>query len=344
MNRVRHRAPGRFAVLRERYHWLDRVVRAGSRYVTYHGYAYAASITYFTVLSLIPLLLVALSVTSFVLAGQPAVLNELRVLIGQSVPPSLAGTINGLVDGLITHRLRIGVLGLLVGLYSGWNWINTLRDALTAMWDEHSPPQSIIRMVLKDIVALLGLAAALVVSFALTAVGGWLGNLLVRLVGLSDTGWVHGVLVVASVVLAVAANWLVFIWVLARLPRRPVEVRSAIRGALAAAIGFEILKWLGNIYLTAVGKSPIGVTFGWLIGLLVFIYLVARMLMLVAAWAAVGRTSQLEPVTPGEPDPDEPEPGQADPGQSAPEQPVADQRTGYPTDVPRAETPEPARQ
>lgn len=293
-------------------------MRAGSRYVAFHGYAYAASITYFTVLSLIPLLLVALSVTSFVLAGQPAVLTEIHVLIGQSVPPSLADTINGLVTGLIDHRVKIGVLGLAVALYSGWNWINTLRDALTAMWDEHPSPQPIIRMVLKDIVALLGLAAALLISFGLTAVGGWLGNLLVRLVGLTDVGWVHGVLVVASVVLAVAANWLVFIWVLARLPRRPAEVRSAIRGALAAAIGFEVLKWLGNVYLTAVGRSPIGVTFGWLVGLLVFIYLVARMLMLVAAWAAVGRTSQ-------------------------PEHPVPEQRTEYPTDVSRAETPEPAR-
>jgi membrane protein len=301
--------------------------------VNFHGYAFAASITYFTVLSLIPLLLVALSVTSFVLAGQPAVLAELRLIIEQSVPLSLGNTLNGLVDGVIDHRVKIGVVGLAVALYSGWNWMNTLRDALTAMWDEQAPPQSIIRMVLKDILALLGLAAALIISFALTAVGGWLGNLLVRLVGLSDSGWVHGVLVVASVVLAVAANWLVFIWILARLPRRPVEVRSAIRGALAAAIGFEVLKWLGNIYLTAVGKSPIGVTFGWLIGLLVFIYLVARMLMLVAAWAAVGRTSQLHRDEPAE---------AAEPEQ--PEQPVPEQRTEYPADVPRAETPEPARQ
>jgi membrane protein len=330
MNRVRHRAPGRFATLRDRHHWLDRLVRAGSRYVSCHGYAYAASITYFTVLSLVPLLLVALSVTSFVLAGQPAVLTEIRVLIGQSVPPSLADTINDLVSGLIKHRVKIGLLGVVVGLYSGWNWMNTLRDALTAMWDEQPPPQPIIRMVLKDVVALLGLVGALLISFGLTAVGGWLGNLLVRLVGLTDAGWVHGVLVVASVVLAVAANWLVFIWVLARLPRRPVEVRSAIRGALAAAIGFEVLKWLGNVYLTAVGRSPIGVTFGWLIGLLVFVYLVARMLMLVAAWAAVGRTSQ-----PAQPE----QPARAD----QPQHPVPEQRTEYPADVSRAETPEPVR-
>lgn len=323
MNRVRHRAPGRFAALRDRHHWLDRLVRAGARYIELHAYAYAASITYFTVLSLAPLLLVALSVTSFVLAGQPAVLTELRTEITQAVPASLDGSINGLVDGLINHRVRIGLLGLVVALYSGWNWMNTLRDALTAMWDEQPRQQPLWWMVVKDVLALLGLVAALLVSFGLTAVGGWLGNLLVRQVGLSDTGWVHGVLAVAAVVLAVAANWLVFIWVLARLPRRPVEVRSAVRGALAAAIGFEVLKWLGNIYLTAVGKSPLGVAFGWLIGLLVFIYLVARMLMLITAWAAVGRTSQL-------------------PKRTEPESAVPAQRADSDPGTPPAETPEPA--
>lgn len=309
-------------MLRERYRWLDRVIRAGGRYLDHKGYAFAASITYFTVLSLIPLLLVALSVGSFVLAGQPAVLAELRVQIAQAVPPSLASAINSLVTGLIRHRTRIGVIGLAVALYSGWNWMNTLRDALTAMWDLQPVRQPIVRMVLKDVLALLGLAGALLVSFGLTAAAGWLGALLLRLAGLTDAGWVHVLLVVGALVLAVAANWLVFIWVLAKLPREPVEARSAVRGALAAAIAFEVLKWLGNIYLSAVGRSPLGVTFGWLVGLLIFIYLVARMLMLVTAWTAVGATPKPEPVT---------------------DHPVPRQRDGYPADVSRAETPEPAR-
>ncbi|HEY3747962.1 MAG TPA: YhjD/YihY/BrkB family envelope integrity protein [Pseudonocardiaceae bacterium] len=332
---MRHRAPGRFAALRARYRWLDRLVRAGGRYVSYHGYAYAASITYFTVLSLLPLLMVALSVTSFVLASQPVVLAQLRSEIDQAVPPSLNGASNGLVSAIINQRLKIGVLGVVVALYSGWNWMNTLRDALTSMWDQQRPPQPIVRMVIKDVIALLGLAGALLVSFALTSATGALGNVLLRLVGLSNAGWVDAVLPVAAVVLAVAANWLVFIWVLAKLPRTPVEARSAVRGALAAAIGFEVLKWLGNIYLQAVGRSPIGVTFGWLVGLLVFIYLVARMLMLVAAWTAVGRSPE-----PTEPEPTEPEPPAA---QSPTSSPVPSPQVEYPADVPDAELPEPAR-
>lgn len=281
----------RFAALRGRQPWLDRLARAGERYVEYQGYAYAASITYFTVLSLIPLVMVLLSTAGFVLAGQPSVLAKLRLEIVVNLPPSINEATNDLLSGIIDHRLKIGVLGLVVALYSGWNWMNTLRDALTSMWQRQRPKTRIIPTVLKDLLALLGLFGALLVSFGLTAGAGALGTLLLRLVGLSGASWVQSVLVVASVVLAVAANWVVFIWVLAKLPREPVEAKSAVRGALAAAIAFEILKWLGNIYLQAVGRSPIGVTFGWLVGLLVFVYLVARMLLLVTAWTAVGRTA-----------------------------------------------------
>ena len=285
-----HSKPSRLVVLRERWPWLDRLVRAGGRYVANSGYQAAAAITYFTVLCLAPLLLVALSVTSFVLVGQPGLLTELHTQISLLLPPSLSGSINNLISGLIDHRIRIGVIGLAVALYSGWNWMNALRDSLTAMWDRERPALKLVPMVLKDLLALLGLAGALLVSFALSSGAGWLGNLLLRLAGLQDTGLVHGVLVVLALVLAVATNWLVFIWVLAKLPRQPVEARSAVQGALAAAIGLEVLKWLGNIYLTAIGRTPLGITFGWLVGLLVFIYLVARMVLLVAAWTAVGPT------------------------------------------------------
>jgi membrane protein len=267
-----------------RYPWLDRLARAGKRYVDHHGYHYAASITYFSVLSLIPMLMVVLAATGFVLAGQPALLDAARHLVTQSVPAPLSGITDGLFNSVIDHRVKIGLLGLAVGLYSGWNWMNALRDSLTAMWCQERSPQRLLPMIAKDLLALLGLAAALLVSFGLTAAGGALGPFLLRLVGLADAGWANVLLAIGSVVLAVVANWLVFLWILAKLPREPVDTRGAVRAALAAAVGFEILKWLGGVYLGLVGRSPIGVAFGGIVGLLVFIYLVARMLMLVTAW------------------------------------------------------------
>ena len=151
-----HHVPVR--TVRQRYPWLDRLARAGTRYVEFHGYHYAASVTYFSVLSLVPMVMVVVAVTGFVLTGQPALFVQLR-------------------HAVVDHRVKIGVFGLLVGLYSGWNWINALRDALAAMWKQERRPQRLVPMVLKDLLALLGLAGALIVSFALTVLGSYLPRL-----------------------------------------------------------------------------------------------------------------------------------------------------------------------
>ena len=52
-------SPSRLTRLRSRHAWLDHLVRAGERYTEMHGHHYAAAITYFSVLALVPLLMVA---------------------------------------------------------------------------------------------------------------------------------------------------------------------------------------------------------------------------------------------------------------------------------------------
>jgi membrane protein len=261
------------------------------RYVDHNAYQYAAAITYFSVLSVIPILMVGLSVGGFIVADDTALINELRTTITEALPAGLDSFATDVFNNVLEQRASLGVFGAIVALYAGWNWINALRDALTAMWNLERPPMPFFRTILWDLLSLISLAIALLVSFALSAAGGWLNGFLLRLVRLGDEPWAGTALSILSIPLAIIANWLVFLWVLARLPRQKVDTRNAVRGALAAAVGFEILKQAVNIYLGLLGKTPTSAAFGSVIGLLVFIYLVARLLLLVAAWVAT-------PVTP----------------------------------------------
>jgi len=45
--------------LRARHEWLDHLLRAATRYTERHGNHYAAAITFFSVLSLVPLMMIA---------------------------------------------------------------------------------------------------------------------------------------------------------------------------------------------------------------------------------------------------------------------------------------------
>jgi membrane protein len=287
--------------LRARYRWLEHLAGAVDRYIDHSGYQYVASITYFSLLSLVPMLMVAFSLAGFVLAGQPHLLAELRNAVTGAVPGPLDASIGRLLDDLIEQRTQVGVLGLLVGLYSGWNWMNALRDALTAMWDQQRVHQPLVQTVLKDLLALVSLVIALLISFALTAAGAAVGPGLLRLAQVGDTSGARTALSVASVALALLADWLVFLWVLARLPREPVGTRSALRGAVAAAIGFEPLKLAGSVYIRVISDSPTGATFGSVIGLLIFISLISRLVVFITAWTATARDAPPPPVTPPDP-------------------------------------------
>jgi membrane protein len=59
-----------------------------------------------------------------------------------------------------------------------------------------------------------------------------------------------------------------------------------VRAGLIAAVGFEVFKQLGTIYLQSVMHGPAGATFGPVLGLMVFAYITARLILFSTAWAA----------------------------------------------------------
>lgn len=281
---------------RRRRPWLDHLARAYDAFTERYGNHYAAAITYFSVLSLFPLLMIAFAVVGFVLANDAEQLRNLKESIAAAVPNGLDTIVNDLVDEAINSRGTVGVIGLLAAAYSGLGWMSNLRDALTAQWGIEHQQVPFLKRTASDLLSLLGLGLALAISFGLTAAGGALGTQLLDLMGLDDDPWAVFLLRVATIVLALVANWVVFIWVLSRLPREKVGAKSAVRGAIAAAIGFEILKQLATVFLASVTSSPSGVVFGPIIGLLVFANLVARYLLFIAAWTATARENLVEAV------------------------------------------------
>src|SRR4029450_11680415 len=145
---------------------------------------------------------------------------------------------------------------------------------------------------LSDLVAIVGLFAAIVVTIALTALGS--SDLMRRVLewlGLENVPGVGLALRVASLLVSILVSWLLFIWIIARLPREKVTFRSAMSAALMAAVAFEIFKQVGSIYLRAVVTGPAGATFGPVLGLMVFAYITARLILFATAWAATDRKS-----------------------------------------------------
>jgi membrane protein len=290
--------PSKLEQLRAKYAWLDHIVRAGARYTERHGDHYAAAMTFFSVLSLVPLLMIAFAVAGYVLFFNPALLQELRDGIVDNVPEGLAETITGVIDQAIAQRGAVGLIGLLAALYSGIGWMSNLREALTEQWAQVPETPAMLKRILFDLLALAGLGLALVVSFAITGIAAGFTRAVLSFLGLADDAWAQTLLSVLGVLLGLAANWLIFLWVIARLPRQHATFRSAAKAALLGAIGFEILKRVMTYYLTSVTGSPSGAVFGSVLGLLVFVYFVSRFVLFVTAWAATSRENEQKEPTP----------------------------------------------
>ena len=132
-----------------------------------------------------------------------------------------------MIQQAIQQRNAVGIIGLLGALYSGLGWMGNLREALSEQWDQRGEPPTIVKRYGGDLVAMLGLGLALGLSFAITAIAGGAGNAIAEFLGLAGQTWVQVVLRIVGIAITLVANWLVFLWVIARLPREPVTLRSA---------------------------------------------------------------------------------------------------------------------
>ena len=295
--------PGILDRLRARFGWFDHAMRANDRYEESKGSFFAAGLTYYTIFALFPLLMVGFSVGGFLLARRPDVLTGIDKKVRVAVPGALGQQVVELMNSAIASRASVGVIGLAVAAWVGLNWMSNLRLALSEMWRQGAGSRGYIRTKFSDLVTMVTSFVAILATLALSALAaaapmgkmlGWLG--------IHNAPVLDAILRGGSMLVSLLLSWLVFTWMIARLPRQPVSFASSMQAALIAAIGFELFKLVASIYLKSVLRSPAGATFGPVLGLMVFAYISARLLLYATAWAATTTENLLAaPVEPPEP-------------------------------------------
>jgi membrane protein len=280
--------PGILDRLRARFGWFDHVMRAQERYRDSKGDFFAAGITYFTVFAIFPVLMVGFAIGGFVLSRQPDLLAEIEQRIKSTVSGDFGQQLISLMDSAIQSRTSVGVIGLATAAWAGLGWMANLREALSQMWGgtRHETP-GFVRTKLSDLFALLGTFIAIVVTIALTVLGSSdVMKQVLEWLGFQDVPGISLVLRVVSFLMSILITWLLFTWIITRLPRESVSFRSSVRAGLIAAVAFEIFKQVASIYLQTVLHGPAGATFGPVLGLMVFAYITARLILFATAWAA----------------------------------------------------------
>ncbi|MFC7744074.1 YihY/virulence factor BrkB family protein [Nocardiopsis composta] len=286
-DRVRHyrqRALETYWALRRSRPWFDHAVRAYERYTDRQGNQLAASVTYFAFLSFFPLIALAFAVVGYAVEVDPNARSYLETAIDEQLP-GLSQQLP--IDQVAQARTGAGVIGLLGLAYTGLGAVGALREALHTMWMKSvsdGPNFLVAKAIDLAVTAVLG--TALLASVALTGVAQAATGWLLGLVGLDGSFTAAAATRLLGLAIAIGADLLIFLVLFSRLSGTRRPWRLLWRGALFAAVGFEVLKAAGALLIGGTLANPVYASFAVLVGLLVWLNIVLRMVMFAAAWTA----------------------------------------------------------
>ena len=292
VERVRQDEPGAIDKYREKWPWFDHVMRMQERYSEQGGNQFAAGITYFSVLSLFPILMLVFSIVAMVLAGDQELLNRVVDKVSQSGGGKMSETLSELIHQAVDQRGSVFSIGLLLALWTGLGWMAHLRMGASAMWKVSGSAKSFLSGKIKDFIGLIGLLVAFIIAFAITAIGN--SGLTMRILETLHLEQVPGIRILTfavALVVALIANYLVFVWLIAYLPRTKTDRPSVFRAAIIGAVAFEVFKQFATIFFSNALSNPAGAAFGPIIGIMVLMYFVWRIVLYCSAWAATTERS-----------------------------------------------------
>ncbi|MGE5607995.1 MAG: YihY/virulence factor BrkB family protein [Bacillota bacterium] len=241
----------------------------------------SASLAYYALFSLAPLLVIAVAVAGFVL-GEKAASGELQRQLQNAVGGNLATTIQALIGG--ASRGGGGVIATLISiiilLIGATSLFGELQDALNTIWGVPSRSTGIwglIRSRFLSFLMILGIAALLIASVILSTI----------LTGMSSIiGTGVGAQIVNQLV-SLVIFFLLFAMLFKWLPDAEIHWSDVWIGAAVTAILFAIGRYLIGLYLARGSVGSVYGAAGSLVALLVWIYYSAQILYIGAEFTQV---------------------------------------------------------
>jgi membrane protein len=234
--------------------------KAVNAWIDDHAQSMGAALSYYTVFSVAPLLLIAISVAGLVFgkdAAQGAVVEQLRGLIGQSGAEAIQDLLKNVSrpsEGVIATIT--GVVVLVIGATSVFA---ELQDDLNRIWqvptrEKVSSWWAWLRTRILSIGMVLAMGFLLLVSLAASAAFDAFASWSTSAIG-GREALAHGVNFIVSFVLTTA----LFAMIYRFMPQATIEWRDVGIGALVTAFLFSIGKYLIGLYI---GRSALASGFG----------------------------------------------------------------------------------
>lgn len=236
------------------------VKRSARAWIDDYAQSMGAALSYYTVFSLAPLLLIVVSIAGLVFgedAARGEIFGQLAGLLGDDAAKAVEDVLASLNKP--TQSITSALIGVGVLLIGATSVFAELQDALDRIW--RAPVRhntgglwGLLRARLLSFGMILGIAFLLMVSLVIGAVIAALGHWWSDFFG----GW-NLLLQLVNLVVGFGLTTLVFAMIYKLMPRVQVQWRDVWIGALVTAVLFTAGKSLIGIYI---GKTGVASGFG----------------------------------------------------------------------------------
>lgn len=276
--------------------WVTKLkpVRVFTLYASRRGPLLSAGLSYQSIFAVFAAIWVGFSIAGSVIRTQPELQQALFDLLETNVPGLIDdGSGNGAIDP--EQLFQAGILGWTgaiaagVLLFTALGWLASGRDAVRAMFGLPGASTNVLLLWLKDFGLALVFGAAVLVSAALSVIStsalGWFFAA-VGIDARSDAAyWVARIAAILLVLVLDTITLAVFYRVVSSIA---IPFRLLAQGTILAAVALSVLKILGQTLLGGATNNPLLASFAVIIGLLIWFNLVCQVILLGAAWIAVG--------------------------------------------------------
>jgi membrane protein len=249
---------------------------AASAYGAVRGSRLAAALAFYAILSLSPLLIVAVGITQTVLGSSESVREQLTQSLERLLGGEGASMINPIIESASQQDTSAGlgltIVGILIALFTASNVFAQLQDILNRIWRVQKPKRPFLAVIQERLVGVFMVLLAGVVLLLLFLLNSVLRAVITYFPDFwifSGADWLTVAQILTTVVLLVAIFALMF----RTLPASQIAWRDVWIGALFTAVVFALGLQLIGWYLTlSTAGSAYGPAASLLVTLLAFYY------------------------------------------------------------------------
>lgn len=255
--------------------------RAYRDFSAHDGTVYAAAITFYALLSMVPFVIFLVAVLGFFIRDadlQQRVVDQIIDLLpaDANLDEPIASAVASVAD---TERSIVGMTAIVAAAWTASGVFGGLRRALNRAFDV-PVKRSFVHSRLMDVASVIAMALLLLFSTLLTII---LGLIRARVLRRFDIAWSTDVWSIGFLVLPMVFSFLVFLLAYRWVPKHTLGVRDLWPGALLAAVGFETLKYGFSLYISTIANyDRVYGTLGGLISFMGFVYFASALVIYAA--------------------------------------------------------------